>query len=201
MKSFKIFIKESKEKHVVFAFGRMNPPTTGHQHLVNKVKSLASDHGADHLIVLSRSHDPKKNPLHPDEKLKHANHFFPNTNIKVAEKDHPTFIHQLHKLHKAGYQHVTMVAGSDRIKEYQGLIDKYNGKPNRDGVVPFHFKSASVKSSGERDPDSEGVSGMSASKMRKHAAEGNFNEFKKGIPSHVTDSYAKGIFNSLRKSK
>jgi hypothetical protein len=195
---FKDFIKEEKEKRVVFAFGRMNPPTTGHKALVDKVKAEAKSQGASHEIVLSHSQDPKKNPLTPQQKLTHAKRFFPRTNISVASREHPNLLHHLSRLHAAGNHHLTMIAGDDRKGEYEKLISKYNGVKGPHGF--FHFKTHKVVSSGARDPDSEGVEGMSASKMRKHAEENNFKEFKKGIPSHVSDEHAAELFKHVRKN-
>jgi hypothetical protein len=179
---FKEFIQESKEKHAVLAFGRMNPPTTGHGKLVDKVKEIAKEHGASHHIVLSHSQDKAKNPLSAETKVKHAKRFFPNTNISVSDKEHPNFLTQAAKLHKQGVTHLHMVAGSDRTGEYHKLLHKYNG--THEGAL-FNFKHIKVHSAGERDPDAEGTEGMSASKMRAHASSGNYKEFKKGIPSHV----------------
>jgi hypothetical protein len=185
----------SIEKHHVFAFGRMNPPTVGHGALVDKVKEIAKANNADHSIVLSNSQDPEKNPLSPEQKLKHAKRFFPGTNIDVADAENPTFLHQLKKLHQQGVTHATMIAGSDRVDEYKKLLDKYNG-PNGE----FNFKKINVVSAGERDPDAEGVSGMSASKMRGHAMDRNYNEFRKGIPSHVSPEHAEELYNDVRKA-
>jgi hypothetical protein len=185
--------KDEGEKHHVFAFGRMNPPTVGHAALVDKVKDIAAANKATHSIVLSHSQDPKKNPLTPEQKLKHARRFFPGANISVATKEEPTFIHHLRKLHNQGVTHVTMVAGSDRVEEYKKLLDKYNG-PGKE----FNFKKINVVSAGQRDPDAEGVAGMSASKMRSHAENKNYSEFKKGIPSHVHPEHAKELYNDVR---
>ena len=193
---FKDFLlKEEKERHAVLAFGRMNPPTTGHEVLVNKVKEVADQYKASHHVVLSHSQDKSKNPLAPEQKLKHAQRFFPKTNITVATKDEPNFLTQAAKLHKKGVTHLHMVAGSDRTAEYHKLLHKYNG--THEGAL-FNFKHIQVHSAGERDPDAEGTSGMSASKMRAHAASGNYKEFKKGIPSHVKDEHAKELYNHVR---
>lgn len=194
---FKDFIREEKEKRVVFAFGRMNPPTTGHAALVDKVRSEAKAQGATHEIVLSHSHDSTKNPLTPQQKLTHAKRFFPRTNISLSSREHPTLLHHLSRLHAAGHQHLTMVAGDDRKGEYERLIKKYNGKAGPHGF--FHFKTHKVVSSGARDADSDGVEGMSASKMRRHAEENNFKEFRKGIPHHVSDEHAQELFKHVRK--
>ena len=182
-----------KENHHVFAFGRMNPPTVGHAALVDKVKEVAAANKAEHSIVLSHSQDPDKNPLSPEQKLKHAKRFFPRTNISAATKESPTFIHHLKDLHKKGVTHLTMVAGSDRVEEYKRILDKYNG-PGKD----FNFKSVNVVSAGDRDPDAEGVTGMSASKMRAHAATDNFRGFKGGVPKHVSPEHAREMFDDVK---
>ena len=192
---FKEFIQESKENHAVLAFGRMNPPTTGHGKLVDKVKDIAKENGASHHIVLSHSQDKAKNPLSAESKLKHAKRFFPKTNISVSDKEHPNFLSQAAKLHKQGVTHLHMVAGSDRTGEYHKLLHKYNG--THEGAL-FNFKHIKVHSAGERDPDAEGTEGMSASKMRAHASSGNFKEFKKGVPSHVPEHHAKELYNDVR---
>lgn len=192
---FKEFIQESKENHAVLAFGRMNPPTTGHGKLVDKVKEIAKEHGASHHVVLSHSQDKAKNPLSAEAKVKHAKRFFPKTNITVSDKEHPNFLTQAQKLHKQGVTHLHMVAGSDRVGEYHKLLHKYNG--THEGAL-FNFKHIKVHSAGERDPDAEGTEGMSASKMRAHASSGNFKEFKKGIPSHVPEHHAKELYHDVR---
>ena len=194
---FKDFLREnSTENHAVLAFGRMNPPTTGHAKLVDKVKEIADKVGGSHHVVMSHSTDPKKNPLTAAQKLKHAKRFFPNTNLSVSNKESPNFLTQAAKLHKQGVTHLHFVAGSDRVPEYKRLLKKYNGT-----VVDalFNFKKITVHNAGQRDPDAEGTEGMSASKMRAHATNGNFDEFKKGIPGHVKPEHAKELFNDVRK--
>jgi len=193
---FRDFILEATEKHAVMAFGRMNPPTTGHAKLVDKVKEVAAEHKASHHVVLSHSQDAKKNPLSAKDKLKHAKRFFPNTNLSTSDSEHPTFLHHAAKLHKQGVTHLHMVAGSDRTDEYKKKLAQYNGK--HEGAL-FNFKKITVHSSGERDPDAEGTEGMSASKMRGHASTSNFKEFKKGIPGHVPEHHAKELMHDVRK--
>ena len=193
---FRDFILEATEKHAVMAFGRMNPPTTGHAKLVDKVKEVAADNNASHHVVLSHSQDPSKNPLSAKDKLKHAKRFFPNTNLSTSDSEHPTFLHHAAKLHQQGVTHLHMVAGSDRVEEYKKKLAQYNGKHK--GAL-FNFKKITVHSAGERDPDAEGAEGMSASKMRGHASTGNFKEFKKGIPSHVQPHHAKELYSDVRK--
>jgi len=183
----------AKDKKIVTAFGRMNPPTIGHQKLVDTVLHKAKSEGADHDIRLSHSQDAKKNPLSQEHKLHHARKMFPKVNFSGSSKEQPSFIHHLKDLHSKGYTHVTMVAGSDRADEYQKLVDKYN-KPDGE----FHFKSIKIHSAGHRDPDAEGTEGMSASKMRKHAEEGNYHSFKAGLPSHTTHAHAQELYNHVR---
>lgn len=176
-------------KKLVFAFGRMNPPTNGHGKLITKVKRLALQMRADHLIIASHSEDKVKNPLPVDKKVKHLKAMFPSTNITSSDRSAPNFIRQLANL-TGKYDHVIMVAGSDRVPEFQKLLDKYNGKD-------FTFKSVKVVSAGERDPDAEGVTGISASKMRLYAKNNDFTNFKRGLPTGYRG--AKQLFNDVRK--
>ena len=195
--NFKDYLEEQKENHGVLAFGRMNPPTTGHAKLVDKVKDVAKDVGGSHHIVLSHSQDSAKNPLTGEQKVKHAKRYFHDTNISTSDKEHPNFLSQASKLHKQGVTHLHMVAGSDRTEEYHKTLNKYNGVKGTHGY--FKFKDIKVHSAGERDPDAEGVEGMSASKMREHASKGNFKEFKKGVPGHLSVEHAKDLYNDVRK--
>ena len=178
------------------AFGRMSPPTTGHEVLVNKVKDVAQEHGASHSVVLSHTQDKDKNPLSSADKLKHAKRFFPKTNLSTSSKESPTFLSHAAELHKKGVTHLHMVAGSDRVAEYKKKLAQYNGKG--EGKL-YNFKKITVHSAGERDPDAEGTTGMSASKMRGHASSGNFKEFKKGVPAHVPEHHAKEMYHDVRK--
>jgi predicted kinase len=198
MKSFleKLEANSKTHKPVVMAFGRMNPPTTGHEKLVNKVKEIAKDHNAPHHIIISHSVDAKKNPLDITSKVKHAKRFFPNTNIEASSKEHPTFLQHAARLHAMGHDHLIMVAGSDRIPEYEKKLQQYNGTAK--GSL-YNFKKIEVKSAGQRDPDSEGTEGMSASKMREHAQNNDFHSFKQGIPSHVPEKHAKELFRDVRQ--
>ena len=186
------------EKHHVMAFARMNPPTTGHMEVVSKLHAVAKEHNAPHSLIVSGSHDAKKNPLTAEQKVKHLKRYSPETNVKAADKESPTILHHAAALHKQGVQHLHVVAGSDRHKEMHDLLHKYNtGEEHKHGS--FKFKSITMHSSGERDPDSEGTSGMSGTKMRQHAHENNFKEFRKGVPSHVSDKHAHELMSDVRK--
>ena len=193
---FRDFLREQKEKHAVLAFGRMNPITNGHEKLVNKVKDIATKVGGSHHIVLSHSQDSKKNPLTADQKVKHAKRAFSGTNFTAASSKAPTFFDHAESLYKKGVTHLHMVGGSDRVDEYNKLLHKYNGTQKG---ARFNFKSIEVHSAGERDPDAEGVSGISASKMREAAKEGDFDTFKKGAPSTMSVAQVKQMFNDVRK--
>jgi len=194
---FSEFLQEQKEKHAVMAFGRMNPITVGHEKLVNKVKDIADKVGGTAHIVVSHSQDAKKNPLTSAQKLKHAKRAFPGVNVTASDKESPNFLAHAAKLHKQGVTHFHMVGGSDRADEYHKLLHKYNGVKGPHGH--FNFKHIDVHSAGDRDPDAEGVEGMSASKMREHAQKGNYKEFRKGVPSKMTDAHAKDMYNDVRR--
>lgn len=201
MKSFLELVEEEKqgENHHVMTFGRMNPPTTGHLKLIDKVKDVAKHHNAEHSVVVSHSQDSKKNPLSGEQKVKHLQRYSPGTHFEKSNKEHPSIFHHAEKLHKQGVTHLHVVVGSDRVKEFKDSLNKYNGKPNKEGHVPYHFKKITVHSAGHRDPDAEGSEGMSGTKMREHAKSGNMKEFRKGVPSHVSDKHSKELMHDTRK--
>lgn len=201
MKSFRQFLKEAaaSEKHHVLAFGRLNPITSGHEALVNKLHSVAKEHNAGHTLVVSHSQDAKKNPLSGAQKVTHAKHAFPGTNVVASSKDKPTILHHASELHSKGVQHLHVIAGSDRKEELHNLLHKYNGKPSKDGHPGYKFKSITVHSAGERDPDAEGTTGISASKMRAHAAAGNKKAFHSGAPSKMTAAHKDAMYHDVRK--
>ena len=181
---------EQKKNTIVLAWGRLNPPTSGHELLVNAVAKLAKKYDADHLIYLTKTQDPKKNPLNIEQKLFYARKSFPGMNIVGANDRVRTFIEAAKSL-SGKYDNLVMVAGSDRVIEYKTILDKYNGKE-------FNFKNITVVSAGERDPDADSASGMSATKMRQAALEGNFDKFKSGAPSKLGQLLTKKMFDDLR---
>lgn len=185
------------EKHHVLAFGRMNPITSGHEAVVNKLHSVAKDNNASHSLVVSHSQDAKKNPLTGEQKVAHAKNAFPGTKVSSASKEAPTILHHAAAAHKAGATHLHVVAGSDRHEEMHNLLHKYNGKDAAHGK--YNFKKITVHSSGVRDPDAEGTTGISASKMREHAAAGNKAEFHKGAPSKMKPEHKDAMYNDVRK--
>ena len=199
MKSFRdILLEEEKSaKHHVMTFGRMNPPTTGHLKLIDKVKEVAHKNNATHSVVVSHSQDAKKNPLSGEQKVKHLKRYSPGTHFEKASKDHPTILHHATAAHKKGATHLHVVVGSDRVKEMHHLLHKYNGVEAGHGK--YHFKKITVHSAGHRDPDAEGAEGMSGTKMRHHATSGNYKEFRKGVPEHVPEHHAKELYHDVRK--
>lgn len=183
-------LEEAKSNTVVLAFGRMNPPQIGHELLINKVLDIARKNNADHYVYASKTQDKKKNPLSIQQKLKYLKHSFPKVNIVGADNKVRTFIEAV-KFLDPKYDNLIMIGGSDRVQEFQKLLDTYNGKE-------YNYKSIKVVSAGERDPDADDVSGMSASKMRQAAADNDFDLFKTGVPSTMSQSFAKQMFDDVR---
>jgi hypothetical protein len=194
---FKAFIKEEKEKRVVFAFGQMNPLTSGHEKLINSLMKEAKSQGAIHEVVLTHSKDPKNNPLSPTEKLAYAKTVFPKTNIKLSTKNAPSMLHHLSKLYSSGNKHVTVFTDSNRKDEIENLINKYNGVEGDHGN--FNFETIKVMSSGDRNPGVDGAEGSSSSKMRKVAEENDFKKFKELAPIYMQESYVRQMFNDVRR--
>jgi hypothetical protein len=196
MKTFKQ-LTEAKET-VVFGFGRFNPPTTGHEKLIEKVASVAK--GNPFFIYPSHTTGPK-DPLPHAKKVAWMRKMFPKykKNI-IADNNAKTAIHIAEKLYRDGYKNLIMVAGSDRLKEFDTLLQRYNDAPDKKGNQLFKFDSVKVVSAGERDPDAEGVEGMSASKMRTAAEKGDFDSFKTGIPSTLNDADKKKLYFEVRKN-
>ena len=192
--SFKNYLVE-EEKTVYFTFGRMNPPTIGHEKLLDKLSILAGKN--PYKVYLSQSQDPKKNPLSYKEKVKIARRMFPRhaRQIMIDPKVKNVFDIAT-KLYNEGYKNVAMVVGADRIREFDILLKKYNGKKSKHGF--YNFAKITVVSAGDRDPDAEGAEGMSASKMRTAASSNNFSQFSQGLPKAVSNSDAKKIYNSVR---
>ena len=189
---FRDFLTENKNSTIVAAFGRFNVPTIGHGLLAKKVVDTAKSFKADHIVYASRTQDAKKNPLDVDTKVKYLKKMFPGINFKAANEDVRTFIEMAAKLSEEGYKNLVMIAGSDRIEEYQKLLDKYNGKD-------FKFNSIKVVSAGERDPDADGAAGMSGTKMRESAIKGDFKAFRSGIPKTLSDKETKELMEKVRK--
>jgi hypothetical protein len=184
----------SSGKTIVVAFGRFQPPTSGHQLLVDKVVQTAKQMGADHAMFSSRTNDPKKNPLTPKQKFKYLKKFFPKANFQDIEKIR-TPVDMLYWLAEKGYSHIVMVGGQDRKGEYEAF--KNFMKPTQ--KEPLKIKSLSVVSAGDRDPDAVGVQGMSASKLRAAVAAGDMKGFKSGMPSTANSADVAALYRDLEK--
>ena len=179
-----------KTSKLVFAYGRFNPPTVGHAKLMKEVMTQARKNSANHIVYASASTDKRKNPLDQKTKIKFMKKMFPQNKILAAGGTQRTFMEVL-KFYNKMYGEIIMVAGSDRIGEFQRIADNYNGKD-------YNYKSIKVVSSGERDPDAEGVMGMSASKMREMAKNNDFKTFKTGL-TNLNDRDSKQLFNAVKK--
>ena len=194
IKSFSDYLTEAKGE-VYFVFGRFNPPTSGHEKLFDKLKKTAGSN--PYRIYGSKSQDAKKNPLSFKEKIKFLRKMFPkHARSVMADSDVRHVMDIATKLYDQGYTSVTMVAGSDRVEEFDTLLNKYNGVDSRHGFYNFE-DGIKIVSAGERDPDAEGVEGMSASKLRAYASDNDLENFSKGMPKGYKDS--KALFNTIRK--
>ena len=194
IKSFSDFLTEDT-KEISFVFGRFNPPTNGHEKLFNHLKKIARS--GSYRIYASKSVDENKNPLEFKEKIKFLRKMFPkHARSVMADSDVRNVLDIAVKLYDQGFTKVTMVAGSDRVREFDILLNKYNGVDAKHGF--YNFEGAiNVVSAGERDPDAEGVRGMSASKMRAAAQQNDLKSFAKGLPSKFNAST--DLFNAVRK--
>ena len=193
--SFKKYLIE-EEKTVYFTFGRMNPPTTGHEKLMNELSKKSGKN--PYRVYLSQSTDKKKNPLDFKYKVKTVRKFFPkHARSVMLDKKVKTVFDAVTEMYNDGFKNIAMVVGSDRVNEFNTLLNKYNGVKGRHGL--YNFNKINVISAGDRDPDADDVSGMSASKMRSLANEGDFTQFSQGLPRNVSNSDAKKVYNEVRK--
>ena len=181
---------EKTKGTLTIAFGRFNPPTTGHEKLLDTVASSSDD--GDYIIIPSRTQDKKKNPLDADTKVSIMRQMYPKHSERIVnDPANRTIFDVLKKAHMDGYAGVRIIGGGDRVQEFEKLSNDYNGKL-------YSFDNVEVRSAGDRDPDGDDVSGMSASKQRKAAAEGDFAAFRKGVPSSMNNKQARELYNTLR---
>jgi hypothetical protein len=174
----------------------MNPPTIGHEKLLN---SLASKAGKNpYRVYLSQTQDKNKNPLNYKDKIKTARKIFPKHARSIILNNKLRSVFEIvTNLYNEGFKNIIMVVGSDRINEFDILLRKYNGQKGKHGF--YNFNSINVTSAGDRDPDAEGASGMSASKMRAAASDNDYTSFSQGLPKGVSNPEAKKLFNDVRK--
>ena len=176
------------------AFGRFNPPHAGHLQLMDTAAAAAAEEESDYLIVPSRSNDPKKNPLDADTKVAFMRGMFPLHSSRIQnDVNTRTIFDVLKKAHNDGYANVRIVGGADRVKEFDKLANNYNG-------ALYQFDNVEVLSAGDRDPDADGVEGMSASRLRLAASENDFRTFKSAMPEGMRPKDARELFNTVRAS-
>ena len=192
-KTLKEFLAKGNKrpKAVAFAFGRMNPPTAGHEKLIQKVESIAKRIKGDAIVYVSATQDKNKNPLDARTKIKYLQPLYPGVKFKPATGNTRTFMEVLSNDLNKKYSDVYMIGGSDRVEEFKRLITKYNGQS-------YEFEKTEVMSAGARDPDAQGTTGISGTKMRLFAVKGDYNSFRKGLPTKMKDADGKNLFKDLR---
>jgi phosphopantetheine adenylyltransferase len=185
---------EKTKGTLTVAFGRFNPPHLGHLQLMDTAASSAEQEGSDYMIVPSRSQDKKKNPLDADTKVSIMRQMFPQHSERIMnDANTKTIFDVLKKAHNDGYTNVRIVGGADRVKEFDKLANNYNNNL-------YQFDNIETVSAGDRDPDSDGVEGLSASRMRLAAAENDFKTFRAGMPPEMKPKDVRAIFDTVRQS-
>jgi len=180
--------ESAQEKHAAFCFGRMNPPTVGHAQLIDTVAKAAQ--GGDYFVFVSQTQDSKKNPLDYATKVKFLKALFPQQASHIVyDLQLKTIIQVAQWLHSKGYRSITFVAGSDRLDSFKKLLTDYNGKD-------YQFDSIDFVSSGDRDPDADGVAGVSASDAREAAARGDEQAF---VQATGAGKLAPALYQAVRK--
>ena len=179
------------DQPLTVAFGRFNPPTTGHKKLLDFGSKAAA--GGEYKIYPSRTNDPKKNPLDPGTKIEYMKKMFSNYEDNIVDnKDMKSIFDVLRSADEDGFEEITIVVGSDRLAEFKNLANKYNGDL-------YDFSQINVISAGERDDDSDAVEGMSGSKQRKAAADDDIEAFKRGLPKNMDDGDVSALFAAVQK--
>ena len=183
---------QSGQGSVSITFGRFNPPTVGHEKLLGRVSREATD--GDYRIYVSQSEDPQKNPMSPNEKVEWMKKSFPEhkDNI-VSNPEMRTIFDVLTALNEEGFSEVKIVVGGDRVSEFNSLAQKYNGQA-------YEFENILAVSAGDRDPDGDGLEGMSASKMRQACADDDFKTFEKGTAAALGQKEKLRMYKSVRSA-
>ena len=193
--SFRNFLVE-EEKTLYFVWGRMNPPTAGHEKLLDFLKAKAGNN--PFRIYLTQSEDNKKNPIPFVQKVKFARKGFPQYARQIMlDKKLKTMFDAMTSFYDEGFKRVVIVAGGDRIREYDITLNKYNGKKGKHGF--YNFEKITVLNAGDRDPDSQGVDGVSGTKLRGYVSSGDFTKFAQNMPKKLSNVDAKAVYNSVRK--
>ena len=193
--SFKNFLVE-EEKTLYFVWGRMNPPTSGHEKLLDFLKAKAGNN--PYRIYLTQSEDANKNPIPFTQKIKFARKGFPQYARQIVmDKKLKTIFDAMTSFYNEGFKRVVIVAGNDRVKEYDITLNKYNGKRGRHGL--YKFEKITVENAGDRDPESKGVEGVSGTKLRGFAEKGDFTKFAQYMPKRLSNVDTKAVYNAVRK--
>ena len=193
--SFKNYLVE-EEKTLYFVWGRMNPPTAGHEKLLDFLKSKAGNN--PFRIYLTQTEDNKKNPIPYAQKVKFARKGFPQYARQIMmDRKLKTLFDAATSFYNEGFKRIVIVAGSDRVREYEILLEKYNGKKGKHGF--YNFERINVLSAGDRDPESKGVEGVSGTKLRGYAESGDFTKFAQYMPKKLSNADAKQVYNVVRK--
>ncbi len=193
--------EKPKSDTLTLTFGRFNPPHVGHGKLIDKTAEVAGE-GGDYRIYPSRTQNAAKNPLPPKEKVEYMKKLYPQHSMAIQDDDNvKSIINALEKAHKEGYKNINLVVGDDRVDEFQNLVNKYNKSAEEGGL--YQFGNINIQSAGERkEAESQSdtsVESMSASRMRKAAASGNFDEFRSGLPSYLDQDTITQLYNAVRK--
>ena len=187
---------EDNESTAVFAFGRFNPPTKGHEKLLNIVRDMARQVDGKAYVFVSQTQD-KKNPLSQKEKIDFIKSTGKFSDMEFGYSDVKTIVQALQKMMYEGRTKIIMVAGSDRQDYFMDFLTKYNKQKDKEGNTVFDFDTVEVASSGERDPDSDGVAGFSATQARQYAADDDYESFKKVVMDAPEDQIKKA-FNTIK---
>lgn len=187
---------EPKDQHHTIWWGRGQPITKGHEKGIRKAMDIASKNGGTHSIIFSHSQDDK-NPLSPEQKVKHAKRAFPGSNVTTSSATQPSILHHAAAAHAAGATHLHIVAGADRAPQYKALLDKYNGVASKHGL--YNFKNITVHSAGERDDDAKGTEGISGTKMRAAAAANDRATFHAGAPDTMSPKEKDEMMKDVQK--
>jgi len=193
--SFKNFLVE-EQKTLYLVWGRLNPPTAGHEKLLDFAKQKA---GKNPLrIYLTQTVDKKKNPLDYKTKVKFARKGFPKHARQIMmDVKLKTIFDALTSFYNEGFKKLVVIAGEDRFREYQITLNKYNGTKAKHGF--YNFETIEVLNAGKRDPEASGIEGVSGTKLRKFASDGDFSGFAQFMPKALSNAETKEIFNSVRK--
>lgn len=178
-------------KHIVVSFSRNNPITNGHEKLFKTVTSIAKKLKTTPKIHMSQTADKKKNPLTHDEKVKLARAMIPEIASYVSDDKKVRTIIDVFKKYSDENSELHIIAGSDRVPEYEVLANKYNGKD-------YTYSKITVHSAGQRDPDAEGTAGISGTKMRDFAINGDFKSFSTGAPTKAKEKDVREMFDIIR---